>query len=159
MNSKVCFRALAFCAVFVLALLLTPANSVGQTAGGSVVLAKCNSWVSFTVNSSSAEVIIKNISKRTNEQARVDITIGSTKKSEQIPYGGQIPKGGFSGTTYFKVVNIEKGTSGNTCSSKGPVDSDVRVIIPGNATNIQTGNLVTGLTCSVCKASFDPITQ
>jgi hypothetical protein len=159
MNLKVCIKVLAFCAGFMLVLLMTPEVSSGQTAGGSVVLAKCNSWVSFTLNSSSAEVVIKNISNRSSEKARVDITIGSVKTSEQIAYRGQIAKGGFSGTTYFKVTNIEKGKSGDTCNGKGPVDSDVRVIIPGNATQITTGNLVSGTTCSVCGANFSPITQ
>jgi hypothetical protein len=157
MKSKVSFMVPAFCAGLMLVLLLTPAYSVGQTAGGSVVLAKCNSWVSFTVNKSSADVIIKNISNRTDEKARVEITIGSAKTTELIDYGGEIPKGGFTGTTYFKVNNTEKGNSGSTCGGKGPVDGDVRVTIPGNATNIKTGNLVTGLTCSVCGANFDPV--
>ena len=159
MKSKDCIRVAVFCTVFMLVLLLTLSHSVGQTAGGSVVLAKCNSWVSFTVNKSSAEVIIKNISNRTDEKARVEITIGSVKTIESIDYGGEIPKGGFTGTTYFKVNNTEKGNSGTTCSGKGPLDGDVRVTIPGNATNIKTGNIVTGLTCSVCGANFDPIKQ
>jgi hypothetical protein len=159
MNSKVCFRVLALYAGLVLVLLLSPSISGGQTAGGSVVLAKCNSWVSFTLNSSSAEVVIKNISNRNKEQARVEVTIGSAKKIELIPYGGQISKGGFTSTTYFKVNNTEKGTTESTCSGKGPVDGDVRVIIPGNASQIQTGNIVTGTTCSVCKANFSPITE
>jgi hypothetical protein len=159
MNSKVCLSVSAFCAGFMLVLLLSPAISCGQNPGGSVVLAKCNSWVSFTVNSTSADVIIKNISNRTAEQARVEITMGSVKTTELIDYGGEISKGGFTATTYFKVNNTEKGTSGKTCSGNGPVDGDVRVIIPGNASNIKTGNIVTGKTCTVCKANFDPITQ
>jgi hypothetical protein len=159
MKFKDGIRVAAFCTVFMLVLLLNSAQSAGQTAGGSVVLAKCNSWVSFTVNKSSADVIIKNISNRTNEKARVEITIGSVKTIELIDYGGEIPKGGFTGTTYFKVNNTEKGKSGTTCGGKGPVDGDVRVTIPGNATNIKTGNIVTGSTCSVCGANFDPIIQ
>jgi hypothetical protein len=85
--------------------------------------------------------------------------MGSVKSTELIPYGGQFAKGGFTSTTYFKVNNTEKGTSGTTCSGKGPVDGDVRVIIPGNAVDIKTGNIVTSTTCSVCKANFEPITE
>jgi hypothetical protein len=136
-----------------------PEFSGAQTAGGSIVLAKCNSWVQFSVNQYSAEVVIKNIANRPTEQARVDITIGSSKTSEQIPNGGSIAKGGFTSSKTFKVVNIEKGNSGTTCDKRGPKDSDVRVYIPGNATNITSGNIVTTSPCTVCGADFNPIRQ
>jgi hypothetical protein len=135
-------------------LLLAPKVSNGQTAGGSVVLAKCNSYVQFTVTSSCGDVEIKNICLKQKDQSRVDISLGSTKESFQIPYGQSITKGHFTEANTIKIVNIEKGTSGTQCGSRGPGDSDVRVYIPENATNIVSGGLTTATSCDVCKASF-----
>jgi len=134
-------------------------SAYGQSAGGSVVLAKCNSWVQFSVNQYSAEVVIKNICLRKSDKARVDVTIGSSKTSDQIPYGQSISKGGWPGPTTIRIVNIEKGADGKTCNSRGPGDSDVRVYLPANATNITTGNIVTGNTCGACGANFNPIRE
>ncbi len=153
------FKVLAITAGFFVVMLLTPGVSHSQTAGGSVVLAKCNSWVQFSVNQYSAEVVIKNICLKKTDKSRVDVTIGSSKTSDQIPYGQSISKGGFQGPTTIKIVNIEKGADGKTCNSRGPGDSDVRVYLPANATNISSGTLVTGNTCGACGANFNPITQ
>lgn len=153
------FKLLALIAGLFVVLLVFPIVSRCQTAGGSVVLAKCNSWVQFSVNQYSGEVVIKNICLKKNDQARVDVTIGSAKTSDQIPYGQSISKGGWSGPKTVKIVNIEKGADGKTCNSRGPGDSDVRVYIPGNATNITTGNIVTGNTCGACGANFNPIRE
>lgn len=153
------FKVPTIFAGFFVVLLLTPGISHSQTPGGSIVLAKCNSWVSFNVTKYSGEIVITNICANSSYKAMVDITIGSRKTTEQIPFGQSIVKGGWSATTTIKIVNIEKGNSSNTCDGRGPKDSDVRVLIPGSVTSISKGNMVTGTTCSVCGANFDPITQ
>jgi hypothetical protein len=154
MNSKVCFRVMALCAGFILVLFLAPAVVYGQMPGDSVVLAKCNSWVSFTLNSNCGDVVIKNIGNHSHEKARVDVTIGYNTKSECISHRGKISLHGFSDTTFFQVVNIERGISKSDCSLYGPVDSDVMVFIPENATQVSSGNLVEDSCCSVCRARF-----
>jgi len=159
MNPKTLKKMLWLCATVLICSLISSGNAVGQTPGGSIVLAKCNSWVQFTVNQSSAEVIIKNIANPSMGSAMVDIYIGGSKTTSQIPKGGSIAKGGFTSTKTFKVVNIEKGSSGTTCDKRGPKDSDVRVIIPGNATSITSGNIVSSPTCGACGANFSPIRE
>ncbi len=136
-------------------------SSPSPTAGGSVVLAKCNSWVSYMISKDCAYTKIENIGQRkvngVYDKARVDITIGSTTQSVQIEYGKSITRGTeLIGTTMIKIMNIEKGVGGKLCSQRGPGDSDVRVYIPANVSNIQWGNLPTQDSCDVCGVSFIP---
>jgi len=163
------FKVLAFSAGIIVMLSAFPEKTKGQpTAGGSVVLAKCNSWVSYSVPKDCAYTKIKCIGKRTvtknnvvyYDKARVDVFIDGVKTSYQIDTDAIMTvEPSLTATHTIKIVNIEKGLSGDQCGSRGPGDSDVRVYIPANVTNIKCGNLPTGTSCSVCKVSFDPISE
>jgi hypothetical protein len=125
-----------------------------QSAGGSAVLAKCGSFVQFKVDKGCTNVYIQNICKNKSDQARIDIYIDKSKTSEQIPYAQQTFRGGWTRPTIVKIVNIEKGKSGNLCDKRGPGDSDVRVFIPQGATEIISQDLPVANTCDVCGADF-----
>jgi len=102
-------------------------------------------------------VEIKNICAKQDNPALVDIYLNTVKSTETISYGSSVFRGGFTAASTIKIVNIEKGNSGTTCNKRGPKDSDVRVYIPSNATQIKTSNIVSGSTCTVCGADFNPI--
>jgi hypothetical protein len=163
MKTTYLFKILAISAFVIVVLSAFSEELKGQntpTAGGSVVLAKCNSWVSYMINKDCAYTKIECIGRRGKDKARVDITLGSSTQSYQIDQGSSITQGtALSATTIIKIVNIEKGLGGKQCDSRGPGDSDVRVYIPANVTNIQWGNLPTEHKCSVCGVNFDPIAQ
>jgi len=144
MKTSLFFTATAF--YFLLAKQL-PA----QTAGGSVVLASCGSYVQFSVNKGSPDFDIVNLCLNNASKYRWEFSGYGVNVIETVAATNN--KGGFSNKGgVIKVTLLEKGCN----NINSPKDSDIRVHIPAGAYNIKTYKLPSGSTCTQCGADFYP---
>jgi len=128
-----------------------PQRALAQTAGGSVVLASCGSYVQFSINKGSADFDIVNVCLNNASKYRWEFSGYGVNVIETVAATNN--KGGFSNKGgVIKVTLLEKGCNNIT----SPKDSDIRVHIPAGAYNIKTYKLPSGSTCTQCSADFYP---
>ena len=161
MKKNNCFRMTVLSVSLSMMALFLHSAANSQTAGGSVVLCCCNSYVEFMTNTDCGFIEIVNLCKISSNKSRVNVAIDGVVNSKQIDYNSSIkfevtPK---TTTHTVRITNIEKGGDGKLCNGKGPGDGDVRVLIPANVTNIVVRGLPAENKCSVCGVSFLPKVQ